>query len=519
VRSSEQAARRPAEGGDAVTRERVRLLVACVATLAVVLPLAYLWQQSRVPATYSVMEMGYLDYGGGSRTAPALAGGGHDMAGMQGGHAMPDTRSVADLTVGTDRPADKVVHLVARKETVRLASGAKVDGYSLNGASPGPLVEVTEGQLLEVHLRNDNVPDGITLHWHGLDVPNAEDGVAGVTQDAVLRGQEHTYRFVAEQAGSYWYHSHQVSHEQVVRGLLGPLVVLPRSPEPQTLDVPVVSHVYAGTPTLDGRTGDVAVPARPGQRVRLRLINTDNGPVRAWAGAPYTVLAVDATDVHEPAPVSGRTVVVTAGGRVDLEVTVPQDGSAVRVQVGGASALVVGPEGSRAAATPEPARELDLLSYGAPAPLGFDPGQADRSFRYAIGRRPGFVKGRPGLFWTVNGHLFPDIPMYVVHEGDVVRVRISNSSGDVHPMHLHGHHAVVLARNGVRADGSPWWFDSLNVKDGETYDVAFVADNPGIWMDHCHNLKHAKQGLVAHLMYDDVTEPYRVGGDSGNEPE
>ena len=76
------------------------------------------------------------------------------MAGMQGGHAMPDTRSVADLTVGTDRPADKVVHLVARKETVRLASGAKVDGYSLNGASPGPLVEVTEGQLLEVHLRN-----------------------------------------------------------------------------------------------------------------------------------------------------------------------------------------------------------------------------------------------------------------------------------------------------------------------------------------------------------------------------
>jgi FtsP/CotA-like multicopper oxidase with cupredoxin domain len=113
----------------------------------------------------------------------------------------------------------------------------------------------------------------------------------------------------------------------------------------------------------------------------------------------------------------------------------------------------------------------------------------------------------------------PNIPMYVVREGDVVRVRISNGSGDVHPMHLHGHHAVVLSRNGVKATGSPWWFDSLNVEDGETYDVAFVADNPGIWMDHCHNLKHADQGLLAHLMYDDVTEPYRVGGDSGNEPE
>jgi FtsP/CotA-like multicopper oxidase with cupredoxin domain len=85
-------------------------------------------------------------------------------------------------------------------------------------------------------------------------------------------------------------------------------------------------------------------------------------------------------------------------------------------------------------------------------------------------------------------------------------------------MHLHGHHAVVLSRDGVKATGSPWWFDSLNVKDGETFVVAFVADNPGIWMDHCHNLKHAQQGLVTHLMYEGVTTPYRVGH-AGNEPE
>jgi FtsP/CotA-like multicopper oxidase with cupredoxin domain len=86
-------------------------------------------------------------------------------------------------------------------------------------------------------------------------------------------------------------------------------------------------------------------------------------------------------------------------------------------------------------------------------------------------------------------------------------------------MHLHGHHALVLARNGERATGSPWWVDSLNVQDGESYDIAFVADNPGIWMDHCHNLPHATQGLVAHLMYEGVTEPFRVGGDSDNQPE
>ena len=56
-------------------------------------------------------------------------------------------------------------------------------------------------------------------------------------------------------------------------------------------------------------------------------------------------------------------------------------------------------------------------------------------------------------------------------------------------------------------------------RHGETYEIAFVADNPGIWMDHCHNLAHAAEGLVAHLMYEGVTTPYRVGGAAGNQPE
>ena len=86
-------------------------------------------------------------------------------------------------------------------------------------------------------------------------------------------------------------------------------------------------------------------------------------------------------------------------------------------------------------------------------------------------------------------------------------------------MHLHGHHAVVLSRDGVPASGSPWWVDSLNVEDDETYEIAFVADNPGIWMDHCHNLEHARDGLVAHLAYPGVTEPFVVGGAADNKPE
>ena len=123
------------------------------------------------------------------------------------------------------------------------------------------------------------------------------------------------------------------------------------------------------------------------------------------------------------------------------------------------------------------------------------------------------------MWWSVNGRLFPDVPMYVVDEGDVVRMTISNSSGEAHPMHLHGHHAVVLSRDGEPATGSPWVVDSLDVAHDETYEIAFVADNPGLWMDHCHNLPHAAEGLVAHLAYEGVRTPYRVGGEAGNQPE
>ena len=349
--------------------------------------------------------------------------------------------------------------------------------------------------------------------------PNAMDGVAGVTQDAVPVGGEFTYRFVADQPGTYWYHSHQVSNPQVAGGLLGSLVVTPKSGIPQQVDVSAVAHTYGGMRTINGKAEDLRVPAQPGQRVRVRVANTDNGPMKVWSGGPYRLVATDGTDVHQPSEYRGRSVTVTAGGRADLEVAVPGNGAAVRVQLSKATAVIIGPPGADAPVPPQPVAELDLLSYGTPAPLGFDPARPTRRFEYRIGRRPGFVKGRPGLWWSINGRLFPHVPMYVVREGDVVVMHIENHSGEIHPMHLHGHHEVVLARNGVAATGSPWWVDSLNVSPNEAYDIAFVADNPGLWMDHCHNLKHAAQGMIAHLMYEGFDTPYRIAGPADNQPE
>ena len=78
---------------------------------------------------------------------------------------------------------------------------------------------------------------------------------------------------------------------------------------------------------------------------------------------------------------------------------------------------------------------------------------------------------------------------------------------------------MVLARNGVPATGSPWWVDSLNVADGESYDIAFVADNPGIWMDHCHNLQARGAGDGRAPDVRRLDTPYRIGGPVDNQPE
>jgi FtsP/CotA-like multicopper oxidase with cupredoxin domain len=480
---------------------KLRIVIAALLALAIIAPLAWLWQSSLVAKSYSVMGMGYLDYGGG----PA---GGHDHTST--------ARSITNLVVDDSRKSDLRVDLVAEQQNLNIG-GRSVPGYTLNGTSPGPTVTAQQGQLVEVHLRNVSVKAGITLHWHGVDVPAAMDGVAGVTQDEVPIGGEFTYRFVADQLGTYWYHSHQISNEQVIGGLFGTLLVLPKTGHGEAVDVVASAHTYGGMKTINGIAGDLRVPAKPGQQVRVRVINSDNGPIETWADTPYRVLATDGYAVNRPTDITDRSMTVTAGGRADLGVTMPSDGKPVRVQVSKGTAVILG--AGEPAAPPQPAASLDLLSYGSRAALPFDPAKASRHFDYSIGRRPGFVRGSPGLWWSINGHLYPHVPMYVVREGDIVIMHIDNHSGQLHPMHLHGHHAVVLSRNGVAATGSPWWIDSLNVLSGETYDIAFVANNPGIWLDHCHQLKHAAQGMVAHLMYEGVTTPFRIGGTPGNQPE
>ncbi|SIO27598.1 multicopper oxidase family protein [Agromyces cerinus] len=508
-------------------RELFRCAVVGIAVTTALGAGALAWS-STLLGEYSVMTMG-----GGHDVDTAAGGHSGHSAGVPGAGEASGTGgatgavSVTSLIADPDRPADVRVELVAREGTVEVPGGRSIEGYTVNGTSPGPEIRAEQGDLVEVEFVNESVADGATLHWHGIDVPNAADGVAGITQDAVPVGGRHVYRFVAEDAGTYWYHSHQVSHVQVERGLLGAIVIEPAatsgpSGDAASRDVTALLHVYGGQHTLNGRVADERVEAEPGETVRVRVINTDQGTASVWSAEPFRVVATDGHDVNRPSDVEGQRLLIPAGGRADVSVRAPAAGHVVRLHVGGARSMVIGDASAPEASAPpvrQPKETLDLLAYGAPTPLSFDASAPDRSYDYVIARRFGIIDGRPGNFWTINGRMFPDVPMFDVTEGDVVVMHLRNDSGDVHPMHLHGHHVVVLSRDGVAASGSPWVVDSLDVHPGESYDIAFVADNPGIWSDHCHTLPHAVDGLIAHVMYEGVTTPFTINGDAGNRPE
>ena len=263
---------------------RVRLVVAVLAALAILAPLAWLWQSSLVAKSYSVMGMGYLDYGGG----PAAV--------------MIMVRRLARFPTSswTIRARPTCVLILSRNSRTSTSAVAVCPATPSTAPHPARRSRHNRASSSRCTCATPLSKAGIALHWHGVDVPAAMDGVAGVTQDEVPVGGEFTYRFVAHQIGTYWYHSHQLSDEQVVGGLFGALVVLPKKGRTEPVDVVAAAHSYAGTKTINGATGDLRVPASPGQQVRVRVINTDNGAIESWADTPFRLLAIDAYAVNGP---------------------------------------------------------------------------------------------------------------------------------------------------------------------------------------------------------------------------
>ncbi|WP_426452986.1 multicopper oxidase family protein [Paenibacillus sp. S-38] len=461
----------------------------------------YFWQM-RMQRPYEVnmggahsMEAGAEHVYGSALTAA------HNVAG----------RSCEALIEGAGEEPLREFRLTASQTVKELDDGRTENVWAFNGLTPGPEIRVSQGDRIRVMLVNEDITEGVTLHWHGIELPCSQDGVAGVTQDVVNPGEQFTYEFIAGSPGTYWYHSHQASSEQVKKGLLGPFIVEPKEDafdynREETLLVQELNGSYL----LNGSTKELTIDAAPGEAIRLRLIHAANETETVSVyGAPYRIIAMDGHDLNEPGELDHHQFRMGAGQRYDLLLQMPQQGKVTLVSGSGLKmSLGSGSEPD----TPAGLALFTWTDYGAPV-------QSPPMTDLPVDRSQTLTLGRNVFINTINGKSFHEIPPVIVKEGDRVKITLTNEGGGDHPFHLHGHTFQVLSRNGKPLSGSPVVLDTLLTQQDETYEIYVIADNPGLWMMHCHNLMHASMGMSMMFNYEGVTTPYRVGTKSGNLPD
>ncbi len=417
--------------------------------------------------------------------------------------------------------------------------------WSYGNGVPGPELRVRQGEKLRIEAVN-RLADETTVHWHGLRPVNAMDGVPYLTQPPIEPGGSFAYDIETKDAGTFWYHPHVNSAEQVGRGLSGALIV--EEPEPPAVDRDVVWVLDDWRLGEDnalaqfdgnlhdaahaGRLGNVAtingLAGRPftvqsGERVRLRLINAANARIFGLDFAEHAPWQI-ALDGHPIAPARrpGELVVVPPGGRVDLIVDfTSRPGDSLRVYdryyqrfayplttiAYGDAAPVRSVALSPPAALPaNPVAKPDLAAAEAHE-MVFQGGAMGRmsEARYKGKTRSLRELAAMGMVWAVNGEVIPRMtpddlgqPMLSCKLGRTYRLKWRNDTAFDHPIHLHGHSFHLLARND-QAMRDPIVLDTVLIPAGQSVDIAFVADNPGDWALHCHVLEHAEAGMMGYI--------------------
>lgn len=397
--------------------------------------------------------------------------------------------------------------------------------WAFDGTVPGAGVRVTQGTRLRRRFVNA-LPQDSTIHWHGIRIDNTMDGVPGLTQDAVPQGGTFQYDFEVADAGTFWYHPHSNSFEQLSRGLSAPLIVKEKQPPDVDADLalminhwvldsnnqisgygpgknapgPTSSHLTVnGAPTLVWET-------RQNERLRLRLINATAARVLRLRGAGFEgqIMALDGMPLAQPRRFSGITL--APAQRVDLIVDVTaQDGETayLRDEFGDVLvALPVAGQASRSArpvAAPLPpnresalvmqgARRVDVVMRG--GQMGALSAARVMGADEPLGRSALIARG---LSWSINGVAgMPTDPLADVGLGETVVLRVRNTNGLAHAMHLHGTHFRQVLGSGFGP-----LRDTILIGPNATMDIAFVADNPGSWMFHCHMLDHSVSGMMS----------------------
>ena len=405
--------------------------------------------------------------------------------------------------------------------------------WCYGGSVPGPEIRVRQGERVRVLLDN-GLGEDTTIHWHGLRLPNAMDGVPDVTQPPVRPGGTFAYEFDALDAGTFWYHPHANSFEQVARGLYGVLVVEEREPALRVdRDMTWVLDDWRFTEEAElagrfdnphdmshaGRLGNWATvngsspgefSVRRGERIRLRLVNTANARVFGLEFRDHRpqVVALDGHPVAPHEPEDGR-VVLGPGMRADIVLDMTGE-------PGSKTPVVDGFYRNREyrlldlAYAPEPLRDeppdWPVRLPPNPLPEPKTEGAVRHETMFTGGAMGGAIMAEmggsmgpvgPRSFWFVDGEGAPQgplEPMLTLHRGQSCVIAMANATAWPHPMHLHGHAFRVLSRNG-RPTAHREWRDTVLMDPRERVEIAFVADNPGDWLFHCHVLGHQASGM------------------------
>ena len=459
------------------------------------------------------------------------------------GAGMPGVFS--SLVTGKENKSIREFHFSASATRVNLGAGPDFMGWTFNGQVPGPQIRVKEGEIIRVVLKN-YLPEGTTIHWHGIPIVNAMDGVPDVTQQSVKPGETFVYEFEARPAGTFIYHSH-VGY-QLDQGLYGPLIIEPAKPEESydreyslvledwvmkdgggvartrrrppmgrgmmggmmhrrmgsdSRGGPLLEPIYDGY-AVNGRIYPAIEPleVKKGDRVKLRLMNVSSATVYYLQLAGHR-LTITQTDGNPIDPVDTDVIRIGMGERYDLMFTADNPGYwLLAASEGGfGEGQLQIPVRYRGTRQKEPIMPdfrpgLRMATYENFQTLNpVEDREADRPKFYEQ-----FLSGgMHSPFWSINNQLYPNTEPLVVRKGEQIRLAYLNRSMMPHPMHLHGHFFRVVNPALPR---DRWIYkDTLVVDPMQRADVEFTADNPGRWFHHCHNLYHMEAGMANVVVY------------------
>lgn len=455
----------------------------------------------------------------------AACGGGDDKAPANANPEPSDWKQAVALREAADLdpdPAVVEVNLDARVGTVEYRAGQPAEVWTYDGGIPGPTIRAKVGDELVVHFTN-HLPEATTIHWHGLRVPAEMDGTMAMHMP-IEPEASFEYRFKLLDAGTFWYHPHVRSNEQVEKGLYGMVVVEdPAAPKlGDELDLILDDVLLKADGTLVrpgggghmeemiGREGNTllvngkvspALTVRAGQRQHWRVVNAANARFFRLAIPGYRITRVGGDGGLLPAPIETDDLLLVPGERAELVLTpTGEAGARISIQTlpyerGHQTGIGDPMEVFSMTIGDEPAIESDPL----PTALRTIEPLATEGLSVAQTLRLSETMVGNDMVFMINGKAWPDVPAIAATVGETQVWDVINTVPMDHPFHLHGFFFQVLSVNGV-PPATLEWKDTVNVPANATVRFAVKYDDrPGSWMFHCHILEHAELGMMGQL--------------------